>query len=93
MSYKKQKKDTIAFAVDKCISNALDYCLELKGEERKVKNKIVQNSLRLQAHNGYGFDAWIIINNLDYDKHIVNIINNGRCIIELKLFNGYIEKK
>ena len=29
-------KDTIAFASDKGISNALDYCLKFKGEERKV---------------------------------------------------------
>ena len=46
----------------------------------------------LHAHNGSGFDTWVILNNLDCDKHIVNIIRNGKCIIELKVFNGYINK-
>ena len=39
---KKSIDDTIAFAGDNCINNALDFCLKLKGEERKVKNKIVE---------------------------------------------------
>ena len=39
----KSIKDTIAFSGDNCISNALDYCLKLKGEERKVKNKKLSN--------------------------------------------------
>ena len=33
--------DTIAFAGHNCIGNALDFCLRLKSDERKVKNKIV----------------------------------------------------
>ena len=88
----KSIKDTIAFSGDNCISNALDYCLELKGEERKVKNIIVEYNLQLHAHNGSGFDTWIILNILDCDKHIVNIIKNGKGNIELKVLNGYIEK-
>ena len=31
------KKDTIAFDGDDCVEKALDFCLKLKGEERKVK--------------------------------------------------------
>ena len=88
----KSIKDTIAFEGDKCISNALDFSLKLKGEERKVKNKIVEYNLQMHAHNGSGFDTWIILKNLDCDKHIVNIIKNGKGIIELKIFNGYILK-
>ena len=71
---KKSIDDTIAFAGDNCISNALDFCLKLKGEERKVKNKFVEYNLQMHAHNGSGFDTWIILNNLPCDKHIVNII-------------------
>ena len=89
---KKSIDDTIAFAGDNCISNALDFCLKLKGEERKVKNKIVEYNLQMHAHNGSGFDTWIILNNLPCDKHIVDIIKNGKGIIELKVFNGLIEK-
>ena len=88
----KSINDTIAFSGDDCINNALDYLLKLKGEERKVNNKIVEYNLQMQAHNGSGFDSWIILNNLPCDKHIVNIIKNGRGIISLKIFNGYIEK-
>ena len=46
----------------------------------------------MHAHNGSGFDTWIILNNLPRDKHIVDIIKNGKSIIELKVFNGLIEK-
>ena len=89
----KSINDTIAFSGDNCISNALDYLLKLKGEERKVNNKIVEYNLQLHAHNGSGFDTWIILNNLRCDKHIVgDIIKNGEGIIELKIFNGLIYK-
>ena len=88
----KSINDTTAFAGDNCINNALDFCLKLKGEERKLKNKIVEYNLQMHAHNGSGFDAWIILNNLPCDKHIVNNIKNGKSIIELKVFYGLIHK-
>ena len=89
----KSKNDTIAFMGDDCINIALDYCLKLKGEERKVNNKIVEYNLQLHAHNGSGFDTWIILNNLRCDKHIVgDIVKNGKGIIEMKIFNGLIYK-
>ena len=90
----KCRKDTIVFDGDNCINNALDYLLKLKGEERKtVNNKIVEYNLQLHAQNGSGFDTWIILNNLPCDRHIVgDIIKNGKGIIELKIFNGYIYK-
>ena len=89
--FKKSIKDTIAFAGDNCIDNALDYRLRFKGEERKVKNEIVEYNLQLHAHNGSGFDTWIILNNLRCAKHIVDISKNGKGIISLKIFNGYID--
>ena len=88
----KSTKDTIAFAGDNCINNAFDFCLKLKGEERTVKNKIVDYNLQMHAHNGSGFDTWIVLSNLPCDKNIVNIILNGKGIIELKVFNGLIYK-
>ena len=87
------KKDTNAFGGNNCVQKALDFCLKIKGEKRKVKNKIGEYNLQLHAHNGSGFDTWIILNNLPCDKHIVNIIKNGKSIIEIKVFNGYIGKK
>ena len=87
------RKDTIVFDGDDCIEKALDYLLKLKGEERKVNNKIVEYNLQLHAHNGSGFDTWVILNNLPCDRHIVgDIIKNGKGIIQLKVFNGYIYK-
>ena len=71
--------DSIAFSGDNCINNALDYLLKLKGEERKVNNKIVEYNLQMHAHNGSSFDTWIILNNLPCDRHIVgDIIKNGK---------------
>ena len=61
-------------------------------EKKKFGNKTVEYNLQLHAHNGSGFDTWIIINNLSCDKHIVNIIKIGKVIIELEVFNEYFEK-
>ena len=55
------------------------------------KGKVVEHNLQLHAHNGSGFDTWIVLNNLSCDKRIVNIIKNNKGIIELKVFNGYIQ--
>ena len=88
----KSLQDTIAFAGDKCNSNALDYCLKSKGEEYKTSNKVFEYNLQMHAHNGSGFDTWTVLNNLDCGKRIVNVIKNGKRIIELIVFNGYIGK-
>ena len=84
--------ETIAFAGDNCIGNALDFCLKLKGGELEVKNKIVEYNLQLHARKGSGFDTWIVLNNLPCDEHIVNIIKSGKGIVSLKVFNGLIYK-
>ena len=71
----KCKKDTIAFDGDNCVEKALDFCLKLKGEEYEdKKGKVLEYNLQLHAHNGFGFDTWIVLNNLPCDKRIVNII-------------------
>ena len=90
----KCKKDTIAFDGDNCVEKGLDFCLKLKREEiRDKKGKVLEYNLQLHAHNGSGFDTWIVLNNLPCDKRIVNIIKNGKGVIELKVFNGYIQSK
>ena len=86
----KCKNDTIVFVGSNCIETALDFCLKLKGEERKFKKKIVEDNIQLHAHNGSGFDTWILLNNLPCDKHIVDIIKRGKGIFPLRVFNGYI---
>ena len=79
----KSIQDTISFAEEDCINNALDYLLKLKGEERKtITNKIIEYNLQLHAHNGCRFDTWIILNNLPCDNHkVADIIKNGNGII------------
>ena len=90
----KCKKDTIVFDGDNRINIALDFCLKLKRDQRKIiNNKIVEYDLQLHAHDGSGFDTWIILNNLHCDKHIADIVENGKGVISLRVFIGYIEKK
>ena len=56
--------DTIAFTVDHCVETALDFCLKLIGEERKDnKSKVLEYNLHLYAHNGIGFNTWVVLNN------------------------------
>ena len=45
----KSKKDTIAIIGDNSVGNALHFLLKFKGEERKVKNKIVEYNLQLHT--------------------------------------------
>ena len=88
----KRRNDTIAFDGDICVEKPFDFCLKLKGEKRKVKTEIAEYNLPLHAHNGSTFDTWIILNNVPCDKNNVgDIIKNGKAIISLKVFKGYIQ--
>ena len=89
----KSKKDTIAFVGENCVGTALDFCLKLKREVYKdKKGKVIENNLQLHAHNGSGFDNWIVLNNIPCDKINVNKIINGKGIIEFKVFSAYFDK-
>ena len=64
----------------------------LKGEPKKInrngKEFISEYDLKLIAHNGSGFDTWIILNNLPEGCKIMNMIKNGKNgIINYKLEN------
>ena len=88
----KCKKDTLVFDGDNCVGNALYFSFKFKGEPRKtIINKVVEYKFHLHAHKGTGFNTWIIINTLRCDKHIVDNIKNGKSVISLRIFNGYIE--
>ena len=69
----------------------LDYVLSFKGEPKKVK-KIVEYNLYLIAHNGSGFDSYVVLNNLPQWRSDVKLIKNGAGIISLKIFNGYVHQ-
>ena len=70
----------------------LDHVLSLKGEPEKIKNKIVEYNLYLIAHNGSGFDSYVVLNNLPRWRSVVKLIKNGRGIVSLKIFNGYVDQ-
>ena len=69
----------------------LDHVLSYKGEPKKVKNKIVEYNLYLIAHNGSGFDSYVVLNNLPKWRSVIKLIKNGAGIISLKKFNGYVD--
>ena len=54
---------------------------------------MVEHNLQFHAHNRSGFDTWIILKNPPCDKHIVDILKNGKSIISSGAFNCYIENK
>ena len=60
----KCKKDTSVFDGSNCVSNGLDVLLKFKGEERKVKSKIVEYNFQLHALNRSCYNIWIILYNL-----------------------------
>ena len=44
------------------------------------------------AHNGSGFDSYVVLNNLPQWRSIVKPIKNGVGIISLKIFNRYVDQ-
>ena len=42
----------------------LDHVLQFEGEVKKLKNKIVKYNIYILAHDGSGFDSYVILNNL-----------------------------
>ena len=89
--YQKCLNDCVVFKGSDCINEMLDHVLSFKGEPKKVKNKIVEYNLYLIAHNGSGFDSYVVLNNLPQWRSVVKLIKNGRGIVSLKIFNGYVD--
>ena len=88
----KCRKDTLVSVGDKCTSKALDYLLKFKRKKRKVNKKSGEHVLQIHAMNSSGFDTWIILNNFPCDRRVININKNGKDIVSLRVFNGYIQK-
>ena len=44
------------------------------------------------AHVGSGFDSYVVLNNLPQWRSVVKLIKNGRGIVSLKIFNGYVDQ-
>ena len=89
--YQKCLNDCVVFKETDCINEMLDHVLSFKGKPKKVKNKIVEYNLYLIAHNGSGFDSYVVLNNLPKWRSVVKLIKNGAGIISHKIFNGYVD--
>ena len=87
----KCEKDTLVIDDEKFITEMIDYLLKVKGEEGKLGNKVVEYNLELNAHNGCGFDTWIVSNNFLCERSIVNMKKHARGVISINVFNGYIQ--
>ena len=89
----KCKEDTITFDGDNCVVKILAFCLKIKGDEYKdKKGKVLENNLKLHAHNGSGFDTWIVLNNLPCDKIIVNIKKTVKVLLKLRYSTDILRK-
>ena len=89
--YQKCLNDCVVFKGTDCINEMLDHVLSFKREPKKMKNKIVEYNLYFIAHNGSGFDSYVVLNNLPQWRSVVKLIKNGAGNISLKIFNGYVD--
>ena len=44
------------------------------------------------AHNGSGFDSYVVLKNLPQWRSVVKLFKNGVGIDLLKMFNGYVDQ-
>ena len=82
----------IVFFFERTVSKILDYVLQFRVQAKKVNNKNVKNNLYLLAHNGFGFDSFIVINIIPHWRTVVSLIKNGSGNVSLKIFNGYVDR-
>ena len=81
--YQKCLNGCVVFKGTGCVNEMLDHVLSFKGEPKKVKNKIVGYNLYLIAHNGSGFDSYVLLNNLPRWRSVVKLIKNGAGVVSL----------
>ena len=59
-----------------------------KENQKKTKNNFVEITLYLIAHDGSGFDSYVVLNILPQWRTNVKLIKNGAGNVSLKIFNG-----
>ena len=69
----------------------LHYVLHIKGEAKRINNKLVKYNLYLLAHKGSGFDSYVVLNNLPQWRTVVSFIKNGAGIVSVKIFKGFLD--
>ena len=66
--------DWVVFKGTNCNNGMLDHVLAFKGEPKEVRNKIAEHNLYLIAHNGSGFNSYVVLNILPHWRSIVTPI-------------------
>ena len=69
----------------------LDHVLQFKGEPKRVNNKFGEDIFYILAHNGSGFDSYVVLNNRTQWRTVVSLIRNGSGIVSLKNFHGSVD--
>ena len=82
----------VVFIGTDCINDMLDHVLSFKAEPKNVKNKVIEFNLYLIAHNGSGFDSYVVLNNLPQWRSVVNLIRIGAGLVSITIFNGYVDQ-
>ena len=90
--YEKSRIDFMLFNGNICINELLDYVLEFEGEARRVENEFVKYKFYLKAHNGSGFDSYVVLNSLLQWRTVVNLIKNGAGFVFTKNIQRYIDE-
>ena len=52
----------------------LDYVIQLKGEAKRINNKVVKKNPYLLDHKASGFDNYVVLKNLPQWRTVVNLI-------------------
>ena len=91
--YQKCLNDCVVFNGNDCINEMLNRVSSLKGESRKINNKIVEYNLCSIAQNGSKFDSYVVLNNIPQWRTVVKLIKSGAGIVSLKIFIGYVDEK
>ena len=80
-----------------CITKMFKKLQDLKGEPKKIekngKEITVEYEMKMIAHNGSGFDNWIILDNLPEWCRITSMIKTGKGIINMNIYNGMCNVK
>ena len=87
--YQKCLNDFVVFKGTDCFNVELDHVLSFKGEPKKIKDKFVEYNLFLVAHNGSGFDLFVVLYNLPHWRSVVKLIKkelvlfHSKCLLEM----------
>ena len=92
--YQNCLNDCVVFKGSDCIHEMLDHVLSFKRENKKVNNKDIEHNLYLMAHNGSGFDSYVVFKNFPQRRSVAKLMKIGAGIISLVdlLSDGFVDQ-